>query len=250
MAQRARAQEDSMKANPAEAAPVEVETAETTGLVALLKDSPVVTSANTDLLDAALAAAQAEFPPIPKTKTAKTGTYSYDYADLADVLRICTPVLAKHGIAVTQHPFTMQDGAPGVLTRVAHNGQFIASAFSIRPMKGDPQSTGTAITYARRYSYQGAVGVFSESDDDANSIQGTGATITQKPSTRVAPRTTEKITQEQVEELRSLGDAGFVNWPKFCTAMQVEALEDLPAEKYETVKRMMLSKAKAAQQEA
>src|SRR5688500_7522834 len=53
-------------------------------------------------LVAALAAAQGDFPTIPKTKTAtvtgkpgKAG-YQYSYADLSDVLAAVRPVLSKH----------------------------------------------------------------------------------------------------------------------------------------------------------
>ena len=39
-------------------------------------------------LNAAIAKAQGEFPPIPKDKTAQAGSYSYAYADLASILAL------------------------------------------------------------------------------------------------------------------------------------------------------------------
>src|ERR1035441_3561586 len=59
----------------------------------------------------ALAASQLEFTPVKKNRTAKVkgeskrGTpfeYTYKYADLGDVLSMCLPIFARHGIAVSQ----------------------------------------------------------------------------------------------------------------------------------------------------
>src|SRR5262245_6573256 len=52
----------------------------------------------------ALAAFQAECPPIPKSRKANIplrsgGSYSYTYAALQDVLNVVTPHLAKHGLS-------------------------------------------------------------------------------------------------------------------------------------------------------
>src|SRR5688572_22873174 len=50
----------------------------------------------------ALVAALAELEDIPKKHTANMGSHSYTYADLADALSYVRPILAKHGLAVTQ----------------------------------------------------------------------------------------------------------------------------------------------------
>jgi len=51
---------------------------------------------NAQTLAGALAAAQAEYPVVPKNRTAKVktklgGDYSYSYADLADILKLILP---------------------------------------------------------------------------------------------------------------------------------------------------------------
>ena len=66
-------------------------------------------STETAELYAALAAAQAEITNPSKDKIAKVptktgGSYSYSYADIADVLNTVRPVLARHGLAVMQLP--------------------------------------------------------------------------------------------------------------------------------------------------
>ena len=52
-------------------------------------------------LAAALVAAQAEFSAVPKTAT--NPFYSSRYAPLSTVIEVTQPILAKHGLAVSQH---------------------------------------------------------------------------------------------------------------------------------------------------
>jgi hypothetical protein len=53
-------------------------------------------------LAAALVKASAEMPQVKRTRTADTGKFKYQYADLADLIEVTRPVLAKHGLTVTQ----------------------------------------------------------------------------------------------------------------------------------------------------
>ena len=146
-------------------------------LFKMLEESPVVCSAQLDKLFEALAKAQAEFPAIPKNKTATVvmkddkGKYSYNYADLADVISVVAPVAGKHGLSCHQHPVSHpKSGQPGCLNLLGHSsGQFIASMFF---MTGRPQDIGSMLTYTRRYQEQAAFGVQGESDDDSNLAHG------------------------------------------------------------------------------
>src|ERR1700685_208124 len=61
-------------------------------------------------LNAALAAVQAEYPKVAKGKTADTGTYSYDYADLASISETVLPLLARNGLAFIAKPTRNSDG--------------------------------------------------------------------------------------------------------------------------------------------
>ena len=47
------------------------------------------------------------------------------------------------------------------------SGEFISGRYPIRPVKTDPQSTGSAITYARRYAFSAITGIAAD-DDDGN----------------------------------------------------------------------------------
>jgi hypothetical protein len=48
------------------------------------------------------------------------------------------------------------------------SGEWIKGTISLIPKADDPQSVGSALTYARRYSLSAILGVASEEDDDAN----------------------------------------------------------------------------------
>ena len=66
-------------------------------------------SAEVSRLMAAFSKAQAEFGPIKKTKTANAGTYTYDYADLADILDVVRGPLCSNGLSLST---TIDDDAP------------------------------------------------------------------------------------------------------------------------------------------
>jgi hypothetical protein len=150
-------------------------------------------SESIEALAAALAQAQKDFPVIPKThvgkikgktKTGELYEYSYHYADLADTVAAATPVLTENGIAVSQFPdFESHDL---LTTRVMHkSGQWLEASMRLFLSAESPQAHGSALTYAKRYSYCSAVGIVADEDDD-----GAAATAAQsKPTTtRPAPR--------------------------------------------------------------
>ena len=87
------------------------------------------------------------------------------YATLAQLVDCSRKLLSKHGLSVSQ----MLEGDGEVETILMHNsGQWISSKVKITPAKIDPQGIGSAITYARRYSYASALGLVSDDDDDGN----------------------------------------------------------------------------------
>lgn len=117
----------------------------------------------------ALAKAQGEFEPLEKTKTAKVpmksgGTYSYSYADLADVMRCCRKALSANELAITQ-------GIVGdeLITTLLHSsGEWLRSAIPLVQAQGQgPQALGSMLTYCRRYGACALLGIVAEEDDDA-----------------------------------------------------------------------------------
>lgn len=134
-------------------------------------------------LAAALVSAQSEFPTIAKDAT--NPFFKSKYADLATVVKTASPILAKHGLAVSQHVDSTVAGDDDqlksiLLTYLIHtSGQYISHAMPLllpqpwidkdgKPHNPTPQDQGSAITYARRYSYMSVLGLVADEDDDGN----------------------------------------------------------------------------------
>ena len=100
-----------------------------------------------------------------------TNTYfKSKYATLSAIVSAAVPILTKYGLSVTQ--VLVDDGA--VRTALLHeSGEFIEGTLRIEPAKKDPQGVGSAITYARRYSYASILGIVSDEDDDGNAATHT-----------------------------------------------------------------------------
>src|SRR5262249_43502692 len=124
----------------------------------------------TGALNAALAAAQGEFPPIPKQKTVTVETragrtYAFSYATLDAILAACRPALAKHGLALVQ--LLENDGRPALRPELRHkDGGVVGSSFPLQQVPESPQQLGSLITYLRRYMITALLGIAAEEDDD------------------------------------------------------------------------------------
>lgn len=129
-------------------------------------------------LAAALVLAQAEFETV--SKDASNPFFKSKYADLPEVVKTAAPVLAKHGLAVSQ--FLSHDDQGDTLTTwlIHKSGQYINDAMRLHLTKDDPQGQGSATTYARRYSYMAALGLVADIDDDGNAAS--------HPKPQVAPQ--------------------------------------------------------------
>lgn len=86
------------------------------------------------------------------------------YADLGSILRVVNPLLGKHGLAVLQMPV----GADGdLITMVCHSsGEWIRFRYRMKPVKSDPQSIGSSLTYQKRYALVAALNLPIDDEDD------------------------------------------------------------------------------------
>lgn len=123
-------------------------------------------------LASALAAFHLNLPSVRKGNTAKVegnrGSYTYDYADLADVSDAILPRLAEHGIAWLTRPDTEEDGTINLHYSLIHaaSGESIDGHVAVG-RKGDRwQELGSALTYARRYMLVSVTGVAPGGDDN------------------------------------------------------------------------------------
>lgn len=119
----------------------------------------------------ALAAAQAEMSN-PRFDSSNPH-YRSNFASLASVRNAVVPVLAKHGIAMTQDVQTVEKGVACYTTLWHESGQSLTFGPLVMPAsKPDAQGFGSAATYARRYALMAVCGVVGDDDDDANTASG------------------------------------------------------------------------------
>lgn len=103
------------------------------------------------------------------------------YADLASIMDAIREPLSSNGLAVAQLVTSNADGVT-CTTRLLHSsGESIEAACWLPVVQKTPQSYGSTITYARRYSLAALVGVASE-DDDGNAGSGVGKGVTPPPA--------------------------------------------------------------------
>lgn len=88
------------------------------------------------------------------------------YADLAAIWDAIRIPLSSNGLAVTQVTEIRERGFVLVTTLHHASGQWLAGEYAL-PVGGRPQEVGSALTYARRYSLCGIVGIVADDDDDA-----------------------------------------------------------------------------------
>jgi len=157
-----------------------------------------------DQLAAALSAAQAEFSAVPKDKA--NPFFKSTYADLASVVKTATPVLTKNGLSISQFITNTEDGGDALVTYLLHSsGQFIAHTMKLHLPKTDPQGQGSAVTYARRYSFMSVLGLVADVDDDGNAASSQSRPLPARQS-EVAPKPTTngEASPAQVKALTTM----------------------------------------------
>lgn len=109
-------------------------------------------------------------------KDAKNPFFKSEYVPLENVAEAITQTATKYGLAFSQYATTTETGNVSVGTIVFHeSGEFIEfPPLILKPENTKPQSIGSAITYAKRYSLSAVFGITSDKDDDGNKANGNG----------------------------------------------------------------------------
>lgn len=144
-------------------------------------------------LPAALAAFQAEMPSVPKGKTANAGSYSYKYADLADIASVAHPLMSAHGLSFTSAP-QLREGQLVLVAKLLHtSGEAEQGEL---PINGrSPQELGSSITYMRRYLFGCLTGVVTDADDDGQLAQNHAREQQQRRVQPAADAAAEEVAQ-------------------------------------------------------
>lgn len=118
----------------------------------------------------ALAKAQGELKSA--VKDAHNPFFKSKYADLASVIDACREAMAKNNLSITQFPTIINDNMVLETTLMHSSGEWQKGYYPIKPVKQDPQSVGSAISYARRYSLAAVMNIAQEDDDGAKASTG------------------------------------------------------------------------------
>ena len=164
----------------------------------------------------ALSKAQSEIEGA--VKEIRNDFFKSKYADLHGVWDACRDALVKNGLSVVQTtdtsrygdfgPEKADDGHITVVTRLMHSsGQWIQGRLRMKPVKPDPQSVGSCITYARRYALAAIVGV-AQMDDDGNSASGN--TQQEEKKSYIKPATASKTNFVQKDGCLSEGQTKLI----------------------------------------
>ena len=115
----------------------------------------------------ALAKFQAEVSSVGLNRSG----YGYSYADLAELLRVVRPIMAKYGLSLVQFPMTTDRGTVGVRTMLIHqSGAYLEGEYTM-PLPqlknaNSAQAAGACLTYARRYAIASVLRIAADEDTD------------------------------------------------------------------------------------
>ena len=118
-------------------------------------------------LTKALSKMQGELTSVPKESV--NPFFKSKYASLDAIWDTIRKPLSVNGLSIIQTT-GQDDKGIYIDTMLCHSsGQFVSSYLPINAKGQDPQSIGSAITYARRYSLSAILGVSADDDDDGES---------------------------------------------------------------------------------
>lgn len=137
------------------------------------------------------------------TKQSVNPFFQSSYADLNSIRETVIPTLNAEGVSVLQPTVTLGDKNFVETVLLHESGEWIAGITQIVNVKGDAQSEGSGISYARRYGLQSICNVGAV-DDDGEAAQGrTGkqSTVAQQVSKPTESKT--KTAQQSPEPNRT-----------------------------------------------
>ena len=153
-----------------------------------------------DQIAAALAKAQGEMTHA--TLDGVNPHFKSKFATLQSVISSVRGPLSSNGIAYIQKAVTVEGGV-GVETIFYHeSGQSISTGVVFVPVdKFNAHGTGSAYTYAKRYSLALACGISADEDDDGNTAVANAPTRSTKVTSAVLEG--ETVNWEQASEYKA-----------------------------------------------
>lgn len=141
-------------------------------------------------------------------KDANNPFFKSKYVPLENVVEAITESASKNGLSFTQFPSSDEAGNVTVGTLVMHeSGEWIEyDPIKMKPVKNDPQSIGSAITYAKRYALSAIFGITSDQDDDGNEATQAKKQPAKQQAQASDPRIDKKLAQGYQQEIIAIGE--------------------------------------------
>lgn len=155
----------------------------------------------------ALAKAQGEMKPAIFNRV--NPHYKSRYADFTSCMDACRLPLSKNGLAVSQLPTFTNDGKFVLNTLLLHaSGQWMACEFPLNSKTPDNiQALGSVMSYAKRYSLCGMLGIVADEDidDDGEAAEGRNAQMHKQHAPAPQPaKPAPKLGKSQVNLIKGL----------------------------------------------
>jgi hypothetical protein len=140
-------------------------------------------------------------------KDATNPFYKSKYATLDTIWETIRKPLSENGLSVAQ-TMNLIDGKSVLETTLYHtSGEWISGTQLVNPVKDDPQSLGSAISYARRYSLSAILGIVADEDDDANIATKPEPKLVVKTEAKAEPRPKPETTAPPPAKETKITDA-------------------------------------------
>lgn len=186
--------------------------------------------------DNAMADAKAEIPVIFKNRAVdfvgKTGIRTnYRHEDLAGILRVVDPILAKHGLNCRFRTTSLPNEPVTVTCVISHRDghreeNTLSAARDDSGNKNNIQAIGSTQTYLQRYTLKSALGLAASSDDDGKA----GGS--------------DPITEAQADEIRDLILKTKSDVDRFLKYIGAASIPDIPAAKFNNAIAALKAKVK------
>lgn len=172
--------------------------------------------------DNAMSAAKAEIPTISKNRevdfTSAKGRTNYKHEDLAEITRIVTPILGKHGLSYRFRTASPVGEPITVTCIVSHRDGYseentLVAGRDETGNKNSIQSIGSTITYLQRYTLKAALGLAASNDDDGMATSGISS---------------DALTGEQLTILHAAIVSVGIDISKVLGYAKVEKLDEIP----------------------
>lgn len=182
----------------------------------------------------AMSAAKAKLPAIVKNKkvdfTSTKGRTNYQYEDLASIMNQIGPILSEFGLSI-RYRTTAEPNQPITVTcivshRMGHSEEnTLMAGRDDSGNKNSIQQIGSTVTYLQRYTLKAALGLAAGADDDGAKADDTGT-----------------ITEAERQVIMGLIDETGSDIAKFCDALQIESVAEMPVVKFRRAVSMLNAK--------